>query len=66
MNTRGFAPSWWDREDLKPSLDPRRGDIEGDIEGDLEDDASSSKHRSLLSLAGTLLAEVSIAKLAVA
>jgi hypothetical protein len=43
---------------LKPSLDPRRGDI--------EDDASSSKRRSLLSLAGSLLAEVSILKVVVA
>src|SRR3981081_2823799 len=44
--------------DLRPRIDPRRGDI--------EDDASSSKRRSLLSLAGSLLAEISIAKLAVA
>jgi hypothetical protein len=43
---------------LKPTVDPRRGDI--------EDDASSSKRRSMLSLAGSLLAEVSIPKLAVA
>jgi hypothetical protein len=57
MNTRGFALSWWGRGDLKPSLDPRRGDI--------EDDASSSKRRSLLSLAGSLLAEVSILKVVV-
>src|SRR4029450_8666169 len=39
-------------------MDPRRGDI--------EDDASSSKRRSLLSLAGSLLAEISIPKLVVA
>ena len=44
--------------DLRPKIDPRRGDI--------EDDASSSKRRSLLSLAGSLLAEISIPKLAVA
>src|SRR5947208_971370 len=44
--------------DLKPKIDPRRGDI--------EDDASSSKRRSLLSLAGSLLAEISLPKLAVA
>jgi hypothetical protein len=35
---------------LKPAIDPRRGDV--------EDDASSSKRRSLLSLAGSLLAEI--------
>jgi predicted MPP superfamily phosphohydrolase len=43
---------------LKPVIDPRRGDV--------EDDASSSKRRSLLSLAGSLLAEISLPKLAVA
>jgi hypothetical protein len=43
---------------LKPIIDPRRGDI--------EDDASSSKRHSLLSLAGSLLAEVSIPKLVAA
>ena len=42
----------------KPVIDPRRGDV--------EDDASSSKRRSLLSLAGSLLAEISLPKLAVA
>lgn len=36
-------------------LDPRKGDI--------EDDASSTKGRSLLSLAGTLLVEISLPKL---
>jgi hypothetical protein len=41
-----------------PLLDPRKGD--------LEDDASSTKQRSLLSLAGSLLAEVSLPKLAAA
>lgn len=41
-----------------PLLDPRKGDI--------EDDASSTKQRSLLSLAGSLLAEVSLPKLAAA
>ncbi len=39
-------------------IDPRRGDV--------EDDASSTKQRSLLSLAGSLLAEISLPKLAVA
>ena len=37
---------------MRPEIDPRRGDI--------EDDASSSKRRSLLSLAGSLLAEISL------
>ncbi len=37
------------------NLDPRRGDI--------EDDASSTKQHSMLSLAGSLLAEISIPKL---
>jgi 3',5'-cyclic AMP phosphodiesterase CpdA len=39
-------------------LDPRNGDV--------EDDASSTKGRSLLSLAGTLLAEISLPKLVAA
>ncbi|MBX9773393.1 MAG: metallophosphoesterase [Xanthobacteraceae bacterium] len=39
-------------------LDPR--------DGDLESDASSSKNRSMLSLAGSLLAEISLPKLVVA
>ena len=43
---------------MRPKIDPRQGDI--------EDDASSSKRRSLLSLAGSLLAEISLPKLAVA
>jgi hypothetical protein len=43
---------------LRSAIDPRRGDI--------EDDASSSKRRSLLSLAGSLLAEISLPKLVVA
>jgi hypothetical protein len=43
---------------VRPKIDPRQGDI--------EDDASSSKRRSLLSLAGSLLAEISLPKLAVA
>ena len=43
---------------MKPVIDPRRGDV--------EDDASSTKRRSLLSLAGSLLAEISLPKLAVA
>ncbi len=40
------------------SLDPRHGDV--------EDDGSSTKRRSLLSLAGSLLVEVSLPKLAIA
>ena len=43
---------------MRPILDPRDGDI--------EDDASSTKRRSFLSLAGSLLAEISLPKLAVA
>ena len=43
---------------MRPAIDPRRGDI--------EDDASSTKRRSLLSLAGSLLAEISLPKLVVA
>ena len=43
---------------MKPIIDPRDGDI--------EDDASSTKRRSLFSLAGSLLAEISLPKLAVA
>lgn len=40
---------------MSPVIDPRRGDI--------EDDASSTKRRSLLSLAGSLLVEISLPKL---
>jgi len=40
---------------MRPLIDPR--------DGDLEDDASSTKRRSLLSLAGSLLAEISFPKL---
>jgi hypothetical protein len=43
---------------MKPIIDPRNGDI--------EDDASSTKRRSLFSLAGSLLAEISLPKLAIA
>jgi predicted phosphodiesterase len=43
---------------MKPIIDPRDGDI--------EDDASSTKRRSLFSLAGSLLAEISLPKLVVA
>ncbi len=43
---------------LTPILDPRNGDI--------EDDAASTKRRSLSSLMGTLLAEISLPKLAIA
>ncbi len=43
---------------MQPILDPRAGDI--------EDDASSTKRQSLLSLAGTLLGEISFPKLAIA
>ncbi len=43
---------------MTPILDPRNGDI--------EDDASSTKRRSMLALAGSLLAEISLPKLAIA
>ena len=39
-------------------IDPRQGDI--------EDDVSSTKRRSMLSLAGSLLVEISLPKLIVA
>src|SRR5262249_7005035 len=44
--------------DLNSIIDPRFGDI--------EDDASSTKRRSLLSLAGSMLVEISLPKLVVA
>ena len=50
---RGSRPS-----PLPPLIDPRFGDV--------EDDASSTKQHSLLRMAGSLLAEVSLPKLAVA
>jgi Calcineurin-like phosphoesterase len=43
---------------MKLIVDPRRGDV--------EDDASSTKRRSLLSLAGSLLSEISFPKLGLA
>jgi 3',5'-cyclic AMP phosphodiesterase CpdA len=43
---------------VTPILDPRNGD--------LEDDSSSTKQHTLLSLAGSLLAEISLPKLAIA
>ena len=43
---------------MTPILDPRNGDI--------EDDAASTKRRSMLSLMGSLLAEISLPKLAIA
>ena len=43
---------------MHPIVDPRQGDI--------EDDASSTKRRTLVSLAGSLLAEISLPKLIVA
>lgn len=43
---------------MKPLIDPRRGDI--------EDDASSTKQRSMAALAGSMLVEVSLLKLAIA
>ncbi len=46
------------RGPMTPLLDPRNGDV--------EDDTSSTKGRSLLSLAGTLLVEISLPKLVAA
>lgn len=43
---------------MEPIIDPRAGDV--------DDDASSTKQRSFVSLAGSLLAEVSLPKLVVA
>ena len=43
---------------MQPLVDPRHGDI--------EDDASSTKSNSLLLMAGSLLGEISFAKLIVA
>ena len=43
------------KTEASPVIDPRRGDI--------EDDASSTKRRSMLSLAGSLLVEISLPKL---
>jgi hypothetical protein len=43
------------RPPIKPLIDPRDGDV--------EDDASSTKTRSLLALAGSLLSEISLPKL---
>src|SRR6185295_14357551 len=40
---------------MSPFIDPRSGDV--------EDDASSTKRRSLLAMAGSLLAEISLPKL---
>ncbi len=46
------------RQSIKPVIDPRAGDI--------EDDASSTNSRSLFTLAGSLLSEISLPKLAAA
>ena len=46
------------RQGRTPILDPRRGD--------LEDDRSATKQRSLLSIFGSLLAEISLPKLVIA
>lgn len=43
---------------MTPLIDPRAGDV--------EDDASSTKRRSLLAIAGSLLSEISLPKLALA
>src|SRR5580658_10176762 len=44
-----------DQERVKPLLDPRLGDMESDH--------SATKQRSLLAIAGSLLAEISLTKL---
>lgn len=46
------------RDEAQPMIDPRRGDV--------EDDASSTKARSMLSLAGSMLVEISLPKLILA
>ena len=55
LNKARFDARYGERPGMKPVIDPRRGDV--------EDDASSTKRRSLLSLAGSLLAEISFPKL---
>ena len=47
-----------ERANVRPVIDPRQGDVETDV--------SSTKRRSLLSLAGGLLAEISLPKLIMA
>jgi 3',5'-cyclic AMP phosphodiesterase CpdA len=51
-------PPGLERPFLRPLIDPRLGDV--------EDDASSPKKSSLLRIAGSLLAEISLPKLALA
>ena len=60
MSTGRHAPRRPERtQEMRPLLlDPRAGDV--------EDDASSTKSRSLLAIAGSLLAEISLPKLVVA
>src|SRR5262245_9020776 len=58
-----------DGQDLDPrGLDPRGlgAALVDPREGDVEDDASSTKQRSLLAIAGSLLAEISLPKLLLA
>lgn len=58
-----------DGQDLDPrGLDPRGlgASLVDPREGDVEDDASSTKQRSLLAIAGSLLAEISLPKLLLA
>ncbi|MGE3529105.1 MAG: metallophosphoesterase [Methyloceanibacter sp.] len=57
-STRGTTKSKAKAREATPLVDPRRGDI--------EDDASSTKARSMLSLAGSLLVEISLPKLILA
>src|SRR5262245_53984895 len=51
---------------LVETLDRRRRPLVDPRDGDIETDASSTERRSLLALAGNLLAEVSLPKLAAA
>jgi hypothetical protein len=57
INAAGDVLQSWEAQ-LIPIIDPRRGDV--------EDDASSTKNRTLLSLFGTLLVEISLPKLVTA
>jgi hypothetical protein len=53
-----FEPQRMKPASGRPLIDPR--------DGDAEDDASSPKQKSLLAIAGSLLAEISLTKLLIA
>ena len=65
MRAPAISPS-----SAEPKLDRREPDSKGPIldprDGDVEDDASSPKQKSLLAIAGSLLAEISLTKLLLA